>query len=197
MLPNMKKPVFTDDELNEEMDNEIGVVSKILEGHPTGYNPMLHIVSWDATKGSLSHILIALDVDFNEADEKYQAMEGIGGMCAEKKIIVLAVILTSEAWLRAPKKNPDGTYSYGEIQDEVVIVNACTYDKRIGMAIIPIVRREEDNAIIGRFSEVQVIKYDPKSGKTASGDLMPHFWKGYALKALEILEQHDTVKQEN
>jgi hypothetical protein len=136
---------------------------------------VLTLVVWDAAAARRAKMPVGLVL--RSDGEKYEALEKVGRRVASDGVDVMAVFLSSEAWLREPRETPAGP-AYGPIKGEAVTIAGATGDGRRNLCVLPVERNRDHVMRLGR-GEALVQEFDPASRARVEGDLLSAFWAGY------------------
>jgi hypothetical protein len=119
--------------------------------------------------------IVAIAVDFNEAEVKQKIMFEIGKTFYEKQQVPAAVILASECWCSKRQQNtdfPDVMPRNDPMRIEAIIVAGAGLDQKQRLTINTPIKRDKENNNI-------VIDGDPEEFEGAMMFLLDYFWRGY------------------
>ena len=188
-MRNLGKKLIPDGEFNALLREETGHIGKFFAGLKEEMGPVLVVILQQREKdGSRQRGLVAL-ASFPPGDEKRKILFASGMRTAEAGKDVVAVLLSTEAWLKSMSPSEQWRSKGGVFQApseapdrrEAVVITASTLDGRIGMAMAP-VERGGGTRRLGGWKVVEWAGW----GKAASEDnLLKYFFAGYLLGAKE------------
>lgn len=113
-LHEMAQKWYPDSEFSKDLHNIMQMeMANVTNGKNTSVVPKLHIICApmaDSDDKRPVHIVVFMDVDFNDPEIKYGTMEAMAKRIAEEKHEVRAVFLVSEAWQASYKEDDKGNY---------------------------------------------------------------------------------------
>lgn len=170
--------LITADEFKTFVDAQIVATRARLVEKPTSLLPMMAVLTRDQ-EGKDGLILAALDVEFNEADEKRTALMAVGRKVFEARVVPLAVSLSCEAWVTQQDKIPPGCEPRhsAQRQEAAILIAASMGNTFQKMDAVIVARDEEGRMIAGEDRD-----YDAGSARSF---LLNYFFRGYAEAALK------------
>jgi hypothetical protein len=168
-------PRLSDGGFNTELHEVARAAQRYLaEGGKTSFPAILTAITWNAAAGRRERMLIGLVFPDGR---KYESLEKLGRRLASDGIDVMAIYLSSEAWMREPRETPGGL-AYGRITGEAVTIAGATGDGRRNLCILAVERGRDRVMRFGRV-EPLIQEFDPASPARVEGDLLSAFWAGY------------------
>lgn len=178
-IPDTDAVDISDEELKEMARKATEIVTKIAVG-TDGMNPMVMVHYRDLAEDpsqltDMKQVLVVIASDFNEDEEKREAMREIGIQCKDKKMIPCAVFMASEAWMSMQDKKDVDANGFTRPRDdpnrkEVLIISGMTIKKEVIAGMIPI-KRDENNLIVKDG--------EPDFSMQCEAFLLSEFFNGY------------------
>ena len=136
------------------------------------WTPHVWVEVWNPAAGEQQVLMHSLMIDFNTAEEKRRALEGVGLRVYRDQLVPLHVVLTSQVWMsRDPQRiqpilDPN--------KREGMIVAGMSLAKHVAITSAEITRDK------GR---IQAVKFGELQ-QDARFPLLTAFWMGFAASAL-------------
>lgn len=175
--PDPEQFVLTDEAFKDHVRKFQEFTLEYIRDNPReGLMPHLLVVTKDV-EGKEELTVCGLAVPFNETKEKHSVLFNLGKKFFEDKKIVLAVILSSEAW--SSKRPKDGDWQdvqprHDPLKTESILVAGAAMNPKQRMVILTPFKRDADNNI--------VIDGESDESMEAEFFLINHFWQGYLSK---------------
>lgn len=178
---------LNDADFNAELRNLSDHENTLLTEHPSdSVQPkILAILSKDGKPGGELEkaIVMLVNPNFDDADEKFKIFKGVGAMFAEKKMNLVAVYQVCEAWVSQQEKSKDGKFmrpSEDPNRTEAIIIAGMTIDGRTNMATLPFERVTKDKVIFTKST--QYIDYnEADKNSQLESNLLAEVFKGYLM----------------
>jgi hypothetical protein len=178
---------LNDADFNEELRSLSKNENEFLTQHPSdSITPkILAILSKDGKPGGTLEkaIVMLVNPNFDNPDEKFKIFKSIGAMFAEKKMNLVAVYQVCEAWVSQQEKKEDGSFmrpSEDPNKMEAIIIAGMTVDGRTNMATVPFQRVTKDKVIFTKST--QYIDYnEADKGHQLESNLLAEVFKGYLM----------------
>lgn len=171
--------VLTDEEFKEHVKKHREMAEYILKDPDDSFNPSLAVIA-RKEDGTEELTMCFLACPFNEAEEKQMALFGMGLKFYNEQKIVIAVILSSEAWMSRqlkkgfkniqPRHDPNKT-------EAVIIVGSGVVQGQKQFYSIPIKRDDKNMMHIDGDQEEM-------NGLDVAFPLLEWFWKGFFSKVM-------------
>jgi hypothetical protein len=168
---------------NEEFDDLLMMHVEFVRGivEEEGINSYFPEIFVFEPNGKVQIIRLCFD------DERYKIVRQAGAVCYQKRIIPVAIIMASEAWVR--EQRADQPFSSRPIssyadKEEIISIAGMTLDGRANGAMLWFSRRKDDSIILTK-DKFKIVTCDDKEGATMKGDLLPQFFQGYCEEFLK------------
>lgn len=172
----MNEPDFdlAEEEFHTLFDQVVEFTTLMLKDKPRSIMPYLTVFTTNK-ENKRGTIVIAMDVDFNDTEEKHKLLENVGAKLAKDKEVVLAAVLISEAWTSRAAIEEDVQPRYASDKREAIVIAGMSIDKKYSrMLSQPVLRYNE-----GLMADGQPNMDSRKEGHSAEFPLLHPFFGGH------------------
>ena len=176
-INTLTQALISDAEFEDELMNEIQTNAKILQDKKETHVVPRLVVLHRKTFNKSFERTVCMFLDLPLDDEKHKMMMGLGARIADENINPVAILFTSEAWMKKAQteaeheevlKSKKKVREYDD-KEEAIIVMGCTLDKREKAAITMITHDEKGNIVTGAFKIIDGVQ----------NELLYRFYEGF------------------